>query len=121
MKKTIFIVDDDASFKEMLTSYIETIEQDIDIISVSSISSFVLQYNKQIPDIIFLDIILPGISGIEILKFLKSLSCKSKIYIMSGFSKMSKNTNFNPDGILEKPFDLKKIESIINSVYSKID
>ena len=116
MKKTIFIVDDDVGFKEMLTTYIKTIEHDINIVSVSNISNFILKYNKQVPDIIFLDVILPGISGLEILKFLKNLGCKSKIYIMSGFSNISKNTDLNPDGVLEKPFDLEKIESIINTL-----
>ena len=114
--KKILIVEDDISFKNVLESYILSYKTEIEVVSVSSINGLVLEFNAKQPDLIFLDVIIPGISGIEILKFLKKLKCKSKIFIMSGFSGVMENAPVEADGYLEKPFDLDDIGKIISDL-----
>lgn len=116
MKKTIFILDDDQTFREMLVAYIDTIEEDIEVINISNFNSFILKFNEKTPDLVFLDVVLPGISGLEILKFLRKLNCKCKIVIMSGFSNVTADCIVQPDAVLEKPFDLEKVGEIINKL-----
>lgn len=114
--KRVIIVEDDNTFKEMLESYVRSLEDEFEVVGVPGISSFILEYNRNTPDVIFLDVLLPGISGIEILKFLKKLGCSSKIYLMSGFSGAMKNSPVEPDGFLEKPFDLEKIGNLLKQL-----
>ena len=114
--KKILIVEDDVYFKDMITNYIEAMNMELEVSSATSVNGMILEFNKKTPDIIFLDVVLPGISGIELLKFLKQLNCSSKIYLMSGFSGMVKNSKVKPDGFLEKPFDLDKIGEILKVV-----
>ena len=114
--KKILIVEDDVSFKDMLESYILSYETEVEVVSVSSINGLVLEFNAKQPDLIFLDVIIPGISGIEILKFLKQLKCESKIFVMSGFSGVMENAPVEADGYLEKPFDLDEIGKIISDL-----
>ena len=111
--KKILIVEDDISFKNMLESYIVSCETEVEVVAVSSISGLVLEFNAKQPDLIFLDVVIPGISGIEILKFLKQLKCEAKIFMMSGFSGVMENVPVEADGYLEKPFDLDEIGKIV--------
>ena len=79
-------------------------------------------------DLVFLDIVLPGMNGNEALRRIKSMSPKIPVVIMSGFS----NTKFHSDenekvnsveensnnvaGFLLKPFTIKEILSMIHRI-----
>jgi len=113
--KKVLILDDDPIFREVLESYVESEFKDFEVAAVPGVSGFIMEFNKKVPDVIFLDIFLPGISGYEIFKFLKLNDCQSKIYLMSGYAEIENNLLFVPDGYLQKPFDLDMVGDIIRN------
>jgi len=114
--KKVLIVEDDISFKELLVNYIASFDMNIEVRSASNVNGMILEFNKMVPDLIFLDVVLPGISGIELLKFLRAINCKSIVYLMTGFSGVIKNSPVKPDGYLEKPFELDRIGDILREL-----
>jgi DNA-binding response OmpR family regulator len=69
-KKKIFIVDDDITFLNSLEMIL--LLKDFDVVKASTGETFYDVLLKEKPDLILLDINLPGESGFEILKKLKA-------------------------------------------------
>ncbi len=119
-KKTkYFIVDDDRIFIKLLTKYLES-----DILSVYSNTSSTdaIQEILQImPDCLILDIMMPGINGLELCKKIRSnQSLKDmKIVIVSGKTyEVDRKQAFDAgaDGYIVKPVELEKIADQIHRI-----
>ncbi|PCI80778.1 MAG: hypothetical protein COB20_02675 [SAR86 cluster bacterium] len=73
------------------------------------------------PEIIFLDLVLPGIDGVEIIRILAKAECKAKIVLMSGLDKrtlssveeVAKKSKLDVIGAISKPFEPGQIEGIL--------
>jgi len=110
--KKVLVVDDDQNILEVikyiLTSYgfeVHTHSTGLNVVEV------VLDYE---PDLILLDVRLPGKLGTEICKELKDLHCAIPIIL---FSAHMQQTNFmeifGADAFMRKPFDVK---DLVNTV-----
>jgi DNA-binding NarL/FixJ family response regulator len=71
MKKSIMIVEDDQNLREQLVKLIETTSDMQCVGAFPSAEAALFQVAKQNPDIILMDIKLPGMSGIECLTIVK--------------------------------------------------
>ena len=70
------------------------------------------------PDIILLDIWMPGIDGIQTLKLLRGMGLKSEVIMMSGHGAIDtavKATKLGAFDFIEKPFSLETILKTISS------
>lgn len=67
-------------------------------------------------DIVFLDINMPELTGIEILKYMKENHHKAKVIILTGYPGVTSDfcTSLGADNYLEKPIDLKVIGEIVD-------
>lgn len=67
-------------------------------------------------DIVFLDVNMPGLTGVEILKYIREHHVKAKVIILTGYPCI--NSKFcaliGANEYLEKPIDLETIGKIIN-------
>ena len=70
MSEKIFVVDDDESIRELLTCMLQSYKYEVESFE-SSIGLFEALSSKT-PDLFILDIMLPGINGIEILKKIRN-------------------------------------------------
>ena len=82
-------------------------------------------------DIVFVDLVLPGMNGIEVLRRIKNIYPAVLVIIMSGFASIK----FNPDdngklyssnkslnsaaGFLTKPFTTEELKSLIAKIIIK--
>ena len=76
---------------------------------------------KEIPDFILSDVMMPGISGIELCKKIKSDidTCHIPLILLTALSEREdiiKGINAGADDYLTKPFDLNILESKINTI-----
>ena len=118
-QKTILIVDDDARITRLLRTIFEE-DESIKVLVADDGSSALSSARNESPDLIFLDVRLPGVDGIEVCKRLKNnrLTRDIKVVIMSGrvdAGQVAKNVG--ADGHLDKPFELpdlqKKLEALL--------
>ena len=80
-------------------------------------------------DIVFVDLVLPGMNGIEVLRRIKNIYPAVSVIIMSGFASIGitpdSNVNSNSsnkfingaEGFLLKPFTTEEIKSVIENVF----
>ncbi len=110
--KKILIVDDDQNILEVvkfiLLSYGFSVHTHTTGLNVLDI---VLEYE---PDLILLDIRLPGKSGTEICKELKDLHCEIPIILFSAHTQRANFMEiFGADAFISKPFDVKNLVSTV--------
>ncbi len=118
-KLKFFIVDDDRIFIKLLTRFLEAEEQSVSS-NTSSISALP-EIIEQKPDCIILDIMMPDMDGLELLKRLRSESSldASKIIVVSGKSyefDRKRAFTFGTDGYITKPVDPKKVVDQIQRI-----
>jgi YesN/AraC family two-component response regulator len=116
MPEKILLVDDDIEFrlemKEALGEY-EVLEA-----SSGKEALKILKRPNEI-DLVMLDVIMPGESGIDVLRDMKLIAPELGIIILTGFS--SKDVAIealkgHADEYIEKPFDIEKTKEIIEKV-----
>jgi len=82
---------------------------------------FIEQYDKR-ADVIVLDLMMPGLDGVEVIRFLAGIDCDTQLILISGFDsgvlhsaqKLATEQGLNFSGSLNKPFrndDLRKLLS----------
>lgn len=116
-RKLILIIDDEEDIRSMLENFFESLNYRT--ISAADLNQAVFLMNRQQPDIVFLDIVLPGVNGIEILKLLKRLLPDLIVVMMSGFAtepKAKAALDLGAFDYLNKPFDMSHVKSMLDQI-----
>lgn len=106
----IFIIDDDAAVRDAL-SVVFTLEG-YGVTSFGDGSSFLSAAQSTTPACIFLDVHMPGMSGLDILKKLNAQHYAAPIFIISGQADIPMAVDAIKHGALdfiEKPFDANTV------------
>jgi len=119
MKKKIMIIDDELEILDVLERFlsrndifeIETYSNPVSAIEKAKINSY---------DLILSDIMMPQVSGLDILETLKNKNNSTKVALMTAYSnkhKVEKSNNLNVDLYIEKPFqNLRDVENKILNI-----
>jgi two-component system response regulator RstA len=70
LKYTLYIIEDDAKLRDMLTEYFSS--QDFDVTSFESGDSVAAVIVEKQPDLVILDLMLPGVDGLTICRQIRS-------------------------------------------------
>ncbi|UCD55697.1 MAG: response regulator [Candidatus Omnitrophota bacterium] len=121
-KPTIVAIDDEIDFIDMLENYFKLRGYKIDIAS-SATQGLELINNKK-PDIVILDLKMPGINGEELLGLLKSKRPKTKVIFVSAFDDAGKTKirllNAGAYAYLDKPLSsLRELKKVIDKACKK--
>jgi two-component system nitrogen regulation response regulator NtrX len=110
MKNTILIIDDEANIRISLAGILE--DEGYDILGAASGEEGLESVRKELPDLVLLDIWMPGIDGMETLKRLKESHPFLPVIMMSGHGTIEtavKATKIGAYDFIEKPLSLEKI------------
>lgn len=117
-KNRILIVDDEknivSSLKEIL------IDENYDVSVASDGLDALDMIRLDPPDLILLDIWLPGMDGIEVLKTVKTYHPSIEVLIMSGHGSIDtavKATKLGAFDFIEKPFSMDHLTQSVHSVF----
>lgn len=113
----ILIIDDQKDacqiFKKIMT------EEGYRVLTATSGTEGLAKIRKEPPSIVFLDIKMPGMDGIEILKQIRKISKGLAVVILTGHSdlKTAKEAmKLGASDYLTKPFDLMAIKASIKDI-----
>ncbi|MDI6890672.1 MAG: sigma-54 dependent transcriptional regulator [Thermodesulfovibrionales bacterium] len=106
----VLVVDDEEGIRESLSGIFE--DEGCDVLTSSSGEEAIEAIKEQIPDLILLDIWLPGIDGIQTLKEIKALKPELPVIMISGHGNIElavKATKIGAYDFLEKPLSLDRV------------
>lgn len=75
------------------------------------------------PDIVLLDLQLPNLSGVDILKQMRQVEAMNSIpvVVVTAFAYLADNLPVEPELILTKPVDINELTSLIKRIYTTKD
>lgn len=116
MRKKICIIDDDEKLQRLLREYLE--EYSYVIMSLLRGDRVIEFINKEKPDIIILDIMLPGKDGMEILKDIRKSSGIPVIMLTAKGEETDRivGLELGADDYLSKPFNPRELLARIKAV-----
>ncbi|MCK4575501.1 response regulator [candidate division WOR-3 bacterium] len=120
MMKRILVVDDDEAIRKL---FLLSLEGKGFQINTAGTGKKAIEIAKQVKyDLIFLDLKMPGMNGIETLRELRKINMNVPIYIITAFHEEFFNElkSVEEDGIdfelLKKPFDTEQLISVANEI-----
>jgi excisionase family DNA binding protein len=113
----VLVVDDDPRVRELLTDIISA--QGYKVVAVESGEKALEEVERRHYDLIFLDLVLPGMSGVETFSAIKAKDKKATVVIITGYGDdaiaieaMSRGPLF----LIRKPFRVEDVVEVLNIV-----
>lgn len=110
MKSRILVVDDEAAIRESMSMILEY--EGYECLSASTGEEAIEVVRRESPDLVFLDIKMPGVDGLETLTRLKKLSEVTPVVMVSGHGTVSTAVEATKRGafdFIEKPLARDRI------------
>ncbi len=114
-KPTVLLIDDEKPYAEIIKSVLESL--DIDVL-IACDSKEALNFLQQIiPDLILLDVMMPDVDGLTLLRWLREHSEKYiPIHVVSAKAMTEDREaalSAGADGFLAKPFAIKDLQELV--------
>ena len=117
--KKIMIIDDELDILDVLDRFLSR-SGDYDIEIYSNPTNAINRAKSINFDLVLSDIMMPQVSGLEILEQIKSSKPNTKVILMTAYTSTEKelmSKSLGVDGYLKKPFqNLREVETQIKSV-----
>ena len=112
---TVLIVDDDLPICDILQDIVKS--KGYNTVVVNSGEEAVEMLDKQKFSLIFLDLMLPGLSGLEVLRHVKAIKSDAIVAIVSGHGESpvaTETMTLGPTFFIHKPFEISAIRDILD-------
>jgi len=120
-KPKVLVVDDERSMRLTLAAILE--DQGYDVTEVED-GYRAIEVVEQVPfDLVFIDIRMPGINGIETFREIKKISPKTVVVMMTAFSVEDLVKEALDEGafsVIYKPFDLVSVVKLVESALKSV-
>ncbi|MGD0336030.1 MAG: response regulator [Candidatus Omnitrophota bacterium] len=112
-KKKIMIVDDEPDFQEMIKTRLEA--NNYEVITASTGEEALQKFTEEKPNAILLDVLMPGLNGMEVLEKIRKVNTHIPVFIITAFSSEERfklANKLNATGFILKTYNLK--DQIVN-------
>jgi DNA-binding NtrC family response regulator len=116
----ILFVDDDKQILEIVQSYLNRLGYKI-LVADSGVEALDMIKRKGI-DIVFSDLVMPGLDGIDLLKAIKDFDPDIEVVIVTGFGTIESAINAFKSGsydYLQKPINFQRLKVLIDRIIEK--
>lgn len=116
----ILVVDDDKNICDVLRLYLE--REGYAVILSHDGNEAVVKFNALKPDLVLLDIMLPGINGLQVCREIRKKSSVPIIMITAKGETIDKviGLEIGADDYIVKPFDTKEVIARINAITRRV-
>ncbi len=120
-ERTVLIVDDEPTLRETLA---ESLEQDgLRVVTAADGREALERFRAERPDLILLDLMLPGLSGIEVCRIIRQESSVAILMLTARDSELDKvvGLELGADDYVTKPFSLRELQARIRALLRRIE
>ncbi len=121
MQASIFVVDDQAAFRHALDKLLSRMQHRVR--SFQSGEQLLAAVEEDVPDLILLDLKMPGMSGIEVLQALRPRGCDALVVLLTAYGTVEDAVEAMKLGAFDfliKTVDLESLEPVINRALEHI-
>ena len=111
---TVYVIDDDESIRELLGWLMK--RNAIRVEAFPNAKSFLSAYRPGAPGCLVLDLFMPGMSGLDLQRYLKETGIEMPVIFLSGRADVPKAVLAVKSGaidFIEKPFDYRQIVDLV--------
>lgn len=115
MQHSIFIVDDQPAFRNALEKQLSRLQYRVR--SFSSGQELLLAVEEEVPDVVLLDLKMPGMSGLDVLKTLHQKVPETVIILLTAYGTVEDAVSAMKLGAFDfliKTVDLESVEPVID-------
>lgn len=117
-KKKILVVDDESDFLDVIKMRLES--NDYEVITAKDGEAALKKIKDEKPDAVLLDILMPGIDGLEVLRRIRKTDEKLPVYIITAFTTEDRfriANKFGASGFIVKTDDLgEQVKNITSAL-----
>lgn len=119
-KKQILVIDDNP---DILRLIVHSLSSEYTVRSCATSEQALTEVESLVPDVILLDIMLPGLSGLELCSLMKSRGLVTGIPLVAVSARTGATNRCQAFEIgfthyLEKPFDVSELRALVRSILS---
>jgi two-component system chemotaxis response regulator CheY len=117
---TVLVVDDDEKIRKLISRLLQM--EGLSVIEATNGIEGVDLYKTKAPDIVVIDIIMPGKDGLSAIRDIKAIDSRAKVVAMSGGLVMTPQTyldeaeEIGADCVLPKPIERKELVGAIKKL-----
>ncbi|KKL25373.1 hypothetical protein LCGC14_2405940 [marine sediment metagenome] len=118
--ETILVVDDDKNFRLLLEA--ELTMEGYEVVLADNGLTALKKIKEEAPDLVILDLKMPDLHGLEVLKTIRESNKELPIIICTAYEKMQDDYTIWSGGVaafLTKPLDLENLKDIIYELFHK--
>ena len=117
MAKKIMVVEDSSLMIAVIRNFIKKENSEIDVIEAHSGDDAIRKYEQEKPDLVFMDIKMPGMDGITALEKIRSSHSGAKVVMCTSLKEPEQEERAKKAGCrgyIMKPFSRQDIVDAIN-------
>ncbi len=115
----LLVVDDDPPILKLFSSVAATCGYEVE--TMSDAGEFIARCAEGSPDVLVLDLVMPNVDGIEVLRTMSEMGIGSRILLVTGFDPelleraqaLAKAWNLNIIGGMTKPVDPDAVQKLL--------
>ncbi|WP_333608454.1 response regulator [Arsukibacterium sp.] len=115
---SILIIDDESAYRQAIRRILQPEGYSIMMANDGFQAGLLIMQHK--PDLITLDLAMPGLDGFEVLSFIREQPelSKVKVLVISGMDRaqLAKAQQVGADAVLSKPFENNELIQLVNSL-----
>jgi len=118
--KTILIIDDEVYTRDHLGKIME--RRGFKALTAGTGEDGIKLYRENKPDYVFLDILLPGIDGDDVFKYIKEIDRDAKVFFVTGCDNIFSAEDaikMGAKGFLVKPVFIEDVMKLLNTLETR--
>jgi len=121
MARSILVVDDEPTLRETLAEALEGEGFVVD--TAADGPSAVSRFRETKPDLVLLDVMLPGLSGIDVCRIIRAESTVPIVMLTARDSEVDKvvGLELGADDYVTKPFSLRELSARVRAIFRRDD